>query len=57
MMKDPEPVEPWEVLNATKYGFWCPQLSGAPSEEDCLTLNIFTHDVNIKTYFTMRFTI
>lgn len=49
MLKEPEPVEPWEILNATDYGFYCIQLSQAALDymsEDCLTLNIFTHDVN-----------
>lgn len=45
-MKEPEPIEPWGVLNATAYGFPCMQI-GYDDEmsEDCLTLNIFTHNV------------
>ena len=47
-MKDPEPVDPWGVLDATDNGYSCAQLSYDDTSEDCLTLNIFTHEVIMK---------
>ncbi len=47
----PQPVTPWrDVADASRYGFACPQPVdpripidlGAPQDEDCLTLNVFS---------------
>merc|ERR1711983_402115 len=54
--KPPVPVKPWSgILEALEDGFVCPQMPNplVPNiteddmSEDCLTLNIFTNDINI----------
>lgn len=45
----PEPIEQWDkVFDATRDGPMCPQPTEDLTEvsEDCLRLNIYTHDVN-----------
>jgi len=49
--KDPEPAEEWAgVLDATREGPICNQfnffLNGFGGTEDCLKLNVYTHDSN-----------
>ena len=52
--KDPEPAEEWVgVLDATREGPICNQfnffINGFGGTEDCLKLNVYTHDVSFKT--------
>lgn len=56
----PEPVQPWQgVRDAAVYGYVCPELNNCdikgdyvvrhmfyPMDEDCLSLNIWTQDIN-----------
>lgn len=56
----PEPVKPWDgVRNAAVYGYVCPELKNCdvtgdyvvrhmfyPADENCLSLNIWTQDIN-----------
>lgn len=49
--KAPLPKEPWnEILNATSDGPWClrsfTRMSTDRESEDCLTLNVYTRDLN-----------
>jgi carboxylesterase type B len=51
IFQDPIPAQPWTgVLDATKEGPACFQndlLSGITAgQEDCLVLNVYTHNVN-----------
>lgn len=44
----PEPAEPWEgELETTAFGPACKQPALAGSSEDCLSLNVWTHDVSL----------
>ncbi|KAJ6649255.1 Juvenile hormone esterase [Pseudolycoriella hygida] len=50
--KAPEPIEQWDgVFDATRDGPMCPQPAEDMSEmsEDCLRLNVYTHEISQKT--------
>ncbi len=50
----PEPIEQWDkIFDATRDGPMCPQPTDDNTEisEDCLRLNIYTHDVNLYLKF------